>query len=61
MVIDKTKGIDSLTPARSVQAQGSATIPNHVDGIDLQAFSNIQHSPVKKQSQNSITATSWET
>ena len=46
MVIDKTKGIDSLTPARSVQA------------VDLQAFSNIQYSPVKKQSQNSTTVTS---
>ena len=37
MVIDDTKGINNLTPVQSMQ-------------VDLWAFSNIQHSPIKKQS-----------
>ena len=48
MVIDKTKGINNLTPTQSVQ-------------VHLWEFSNIHYSPVKKQSENPTTATSWET
>ena len=48
MVINKTKGINSLTPAQSVQ-------------VDLWVFSNIHYSPVKKQSENPTTATFWGT